>query len=126
MEHTFYFAGNTKKISWVNNTNTNKIEQTRDHADIYLDKVNDEQSRYIAMHVGIFWCIGMFIIKNEDTVNIMLDSETMYEHLANHQNPRDSFIETRTEFFNQLIKQRKLNIIFKKINQEENQASKLI
>lgn len=126
MDHTFYFAGNPKKISWVIDSNSDKVEQMRDHADIYLDKVNHEQSRYIAMHVGIFWCIGRFFIKNEDTVRIMVDSETMYEHLVKNQKYKDSFIETRTKFFNQLIEQRKLNIIFKKISKDDNQALRLI
>ncbi|NIP62723.1 MAG: hypothetical protein GWN01_06345 [Nitrosopumilaceae archaeon] len=126
MEHTFYFAGSPKKISWVNKTNDNKIEQMRDHADIYLDKVNGEQSKYIAMHVGIFWCIGMFIIKNEDTVRIMVDSDTMYEHLTKQQNSKDLFIETRTKFFKQLVEQRQLNIIYEKISKYDNQALKLI
>ncbi len=126
MEHTFYFSGTPKKISWVINTSGDIIEQVRDHADIYLDKINSEQSKYIAMHVGIFWCIGRFIIRGEDTVRIMIDSETMYEHLTKHKHQKDLFIEDRTKFFKQLIEQRKLNVIFEKVPKDNNQAAKLI
>ena len=42
-------------------------EEDRDHVDEYLDKVTDEQSKYIALHVGIFWGIGRFVIQNEDS-----------------------------------------------------------
>ena len=64
MKHLFYSDGNQKKIAWVIQTNDIAIEQLRDHADIYLDRITDEQSRYIALHVGVFWGIGKFIIKN--------------------------------------------------------------
>ncbi|MBM2852016.1 MAG: hypothetical protein HW420_563, partial [Candidatus Nitrosotenuis sp.] len=74
MEHLLYSNGNAKRISWVIKTKNDLKEQWRDHADIFLDKVTELQSKYIALHVGLFWSIGVFIIKNEDTVKIMLDS----------------------------------------------------
>ena len=72
---------------------------------MYFEKVTDEQSKYIALHVGIFWCIGTFRIKNEDTVNVMLDSKTMFENLANGITINDEFIKNRMSFINQLINQ---------------------
>ena len=102
------------------------IEEKRDHAEIYIDKITIEQSKYIAYHVGIFWCIGTFRIKNEDTVNVLLDSNSMYEHLENNTSSSDDFIKKRTSFIKQLIKQRKLKINYKLINPKENLASKLI
>ena len=36
-------------------TNKSKIEQIREHPEIYWNKVTIEQSKYIALHVGIFW-----------------------------------------------------------------------
>ena len=91
---------------------------------MYLDKVTDEQSKYIALHVGIFWCIGTFRIKNEDSINVILDSKTMYDHLANEKTANDEFIKNRTSFINQLIQQRKLKINYKL--ETDNLAEKLI
>ena len=75
------------------------------------------------MHVGIFWCIGTFIIKNNDQVAIMIDSKEMYEHLAkNHQNS-DSFIQKRTGFYKQLVEQRMIEIKYQLIEHEKNISS---
>jgi hypothetical protein len=82
MDHRCYFDGNEKMISWVIQDDEAKFEQARDHVEIYLDKISKEQSKYIALHVGIFWAIGRFIIKNGDVVKIMLDLKSMYEHLT--------------------------------------------
>ena len=73
MEHVLFFDGNTKRISWVIQTNNSVIEQKREHAEIYLDKVTNQQSKYIGLHVGLFWGIGMFIIKNQDIVKVAID-----------------------------------------------------
>ena len=126
MEHTIFFDGNQKKISWIIKTGHDTIEQFRKHADIYLDKVNDEQSKYIALHVGIFWGLGRFIIKNNDTVNVMIDSELMYDHLTGKAQSTDILIETRTNFLNQLVDQRKLKLQYHLINSKENKASVLL
>lgn len=102
------------------------VEQYREQAEIYLDKVSVEQSKYIALHVGMFWCIGTFIIKNGDTVKIMLDSKTMYDHLSSNTVSSDSFIETRTGFIKQLIDQRKLVIKYELISPVQNIATKAL
>ena len=73
MEHTFFSDGNSKRISWIIQSDDSSEEEDRDHVEEYLDKVTSEQSKYIALHVGIFWGIGRFVIQNEDTVNVMLD-----------------------------------------------------
>ena len=39
-------------------TNDSIIEQKREHSEIYLNKVTIQQSKYIAIHVGLFWGIG--------------------------------------------------------------------
>ncbi len=123
MEHQFYFDGNEKKISWAIKTKNNITKQSRIHPEIYLDIVNSAQAKYIAMHVGIFWCIGTFIIKNNDQVTIMIDSREMYDHLTkNHQNT-DSFIQKRTGFYKHLIQQRMLEIKYQLIEHEKNIAS---
>jgi len=126
MEHVYFSDGNQKRISWVIQNEKTNIEQHRDHAENYLDRVSVEQSKYIALHVGIFWCIGRFIIKNGDIVKIMLDSKLMFDHLSNNTISTDSFIETRTGFIKQLIKQRKLVIKYELIKPEQNIATKAL
>lgn len=126
MEHTFFFDGNQKKIAWAIQTQKDVKKQSREHAEIYLDKVTDEQSAYIALHVGIFWCIGVFIIKNEDVVNIMVDKNSIYDHLNNNKEQNDIFINKRNEFIQQLINQRKLKIKYHLIKKNENLVSELL
>jgi len=126
LKRIFYSDGNQKKIAWIIQTNGDAVEQQRDHADIYLDKITGEQSKYIALHVGIFWGIGRFIIKNNDTVNIMVDSRSMFEHLRGNHQSNDSFIQDRTFFINQLVEQRKLNLEYHLIDSRDNLAHKLI
>ena len=126
MEHVYFSDGNQKRISWVIQNEENNVEQHRDHAENYLDRVSVEQSKYIALHVGIFWCIGSFIIKNGDTVKLMLDSKSIYDHLSNNTISADSFIETRTSFIRQLMEQRKLVIKYELIKPEQNIATKAL
>ena len=83
---------------------------------MYLDKVTNLQSKYIAFHVGLFWGIGTFNIKNQDNVIIKLDDKRMFEHLILKKKEVDEFIEKQSQFINQLILQRKLNIQYDSIN----------
>ena len=126
MEHILFADGNVKKISWIVKTEDDIDEEMRDHVEQYLDKVTSEQSKYIAVHVGIFWSIGRYIIKNEDTINVMLDSEQMFEHLSKNKDSTDEFIQKRTWFLRELIKQRTLKVHYHLIKPEENIAKKLI
>ncbi len=126
MYHVFYSDGNTKKISWVIQTKDSIVKQNREHADIYKNKVTSLQSKYIALHVGLFWGIGIFIIKNEDSIKIKLDEKIMYQHLTSNLKIQDEFIEKRIQFIRQLIEQRKLKIEFEKIDTDKNLAKKNI
>jgi hypothetical protein len=126
LEHVLFFDGNTKRIAWVIQTNNSIIEQKREHAGIYLDKVTNHQSKYIGLHVGIFWSIGTFIIKNQDIVKVAIDDKTMFEHLSLNQKSLDKFVEKRTYFIRQLIVQRKLKIQYELITQDKNLAAKKI
>ena len=125
MEHVFFCDGDQKRISWVIQGDSSKVEQSRDQAEIYLDKVSALQSKYIALHAGIFWCVGRFIIKNGDTIKVMLESKPMYEHLTGGTSS-DSFIDARTSFLNQLIQQRKLVVRYELIEPEKNIATRLL
>ena len=124
MEHILFFDGNSKRISWVIQTDNSVVEQKREHVEIYLDKVTNQQSKYIGLHIGIFWGIGTFIIKNEDIVKITTDDKSVFEHLISNQKSDDEFIEKRTFFIRQLIEQRKLKIKYELVESEKNLAAK--
>lgn len=126
MEHTFFSDGNSKRISWIIQSDDSSEEEDRDHVEEYLDKVTSEQSKYIALHVGIFWGIGRFVIQNEDTVNVMLDSKSMYKHLTEDDEISDEFIEKRTWYYKKLIEQRKLKIKYHLIESIDDLATKLL
>lgn len=126
MEHVLYSDGNAKRICWTIKTDNNMVEQFREHADIFLDQVTDLQSKYIALHVGLFWSIGVFIIKNGDTVKIMLDSDEMVSHLSGDSKSQDSLAENRKGFINQLATQRNLKMMYEKITLQNNIASKML
>lgn len=120
MKHIFYLNGNTKKISWAILTGNSKVIQDRIHVKEYFDKINIAQSKYIALHVGLFWGIGTFLIKNEDEIIIKIEDKEMYEHLAHNKKISNEFIEKRWCFVKLLIAQRKLKVIFEQISNEEN------
>ena len=126
MDHLCYFDGNEKMISWVIQDGETKFEQKRDHVEDYLYKISDEQSRYIALHVGIFWAVGRFIIKNRDVVKIMLDQKSMYEHLTGKKQCPDHFIESKIKFIKQIIEQRNLQVQFEIIEPSQNIATSLL
>ena len=124
MHHVFYSDGDAKKISWIIQTNDSIVEQNREHVEIYKDKVTNLQSKYVALHVGLFWAIGVFIIKNEDTIKIKLDEKIMYDQLTTNLKIEDDFIKKRIQFIRQLIEQRKLKIEFELIDAGKNLAKK--
>jgi hypothetical protein len=105
-------------------TNNSTSIQNREHADIYKNKVTEIQSKYIALHVGLFWGIGVFIIKNKDSIKIKLDEKIMYENFTLDKKIEDELIIKKIKFIRQLIKQRKLQIEFEKIDTDENLAIK--
>ena len=126
MHHVFYSDGSTKKISWVIQTNNSTVEQNRNHVDLYKDKVTILQSKYIALHVGLFWGIGVFIIKNEDHLKIKLDEKIMYGQFTSNSKIEDELIEKRMQFIKQLMNQRKLQTELELIDTDENLARKNI
>ena len=120
MHHIFYFNGDANNISWVIQTDDLIVRQNRRHAEIYKNKVTNIQSKYVALHVGIFWGVGMFIIKNRDSVKIAIDEKMMYEHFTSHSKIEDDFILEKMRFIKQLIMQRELKIKFQIIDSNEN------
>lgn len=89
---------------------------------MYKDKVTNLQSKYVALHVGLFWGIGTFIIKNEDNVKIKLDEKTVFDQFTTDLEIEDPFIQKRLRFIRQLIDQRRLKVEFEIISQHENIA----
>lgn len=126
MEHTYYFDGDQKKISWIIENSKTRSEESRIHAEYFYDTVTIEQSKYIALHVGIFWGIGRFIIKNGDIVKVMLDLKSMFDRLVKNKSIDDTFIERRIKFIDQIIQQRDLDVRYQIIDNVENKASKLL
>ncbi len=124
MDHVFYSDGNAKRISWIIQTNDSVIEQNREHVDIYRNKISNLQSKYVALHIGLFWGIGVFKIKNKEVVKIKLDGKTMFDQLSTDLEIDDKFIANRIKFINQLTKQKKLKIQFELIKQKDNLANK--
>ena len=126
MEHILYSDGNLEKISWVIQTNKSFISQTRIQTENYKNKITKIQSKYVALHVALFWGIGTFNIKNEDFIKIELDEKIMYEQLKMKIITQDEFIKNRIGFIQSFIKQRKLKVEFEIINSKNNLAEKLL
>jgi hypothetical protein len=126
LDHIFYSDGNAKRISWIIQTDDSIIEQNREHVDIYKNKISKLQSKYVALHIGLFWGIGVFKIKNKDRVKIKLDEKTMFEQLSTDLKIKDEFIVNRIKFIKQLTIQRKLKIQFGLIKQKDNLANKIL
>jgi|TARA_B100000315_G_scaffold103947_1_gene95225 hypothetical protein len=131
LEHKLFYDGTKKEFSWIIQTGNNIRKEVRTHPPAYysgykLDVKNDEQSKFIALHVGIYWGLGVFIIKNGDTVNVMCDSKKMIDLLHAKCETTDQIINDKIKFTNHLIEQRKLIVNYYLIDSNENPASDLI
>ena len=125
MERILYSDGDLRKISWIIQTSQTVISQNRKHTENYKDKITKIQSKYVALHVALFWGIGTFNIKNEDSIKIKLDEEIMYQQLKMKMPIQDEFIKNKIKVIENFIKQRKLKVEFEIINFEKNLASKI-
>jgi len=126
LERILYSDGDLRKISWIIQTSQTVISQNRKHTENYKDKITKIQSKYVALHVALFWGIGTFNIKNEDSIKIKLDEEIMYQQLKMKIPVQDEFIKNKIKFIENFIKQRKLKVEFEIINFEKNLASKIL
>jgi hypothetical protein len=126
LERILYSDGDLRKISWIIQTSQTVISQNRKHTENYKDKITKIQSKYVALHVALFWGIGTFNIKNEDSIKIKLDEEIMYQQLKMKMPIQDEFIKNKIKFIENFIKQRKLKVEFEIINFEKNLASKIL
>lgn len=126
MLHTIFCNGNSKRICWSIKTDQNVTDQYREQAEIYVGQVDNIQATYIALHVAIFWGIGVFIIKNGDTIKINLESESMIRHLNTDQVSEDQLIQDKKKFINMLAAQRSLVYEYEKISRDQNISSKML
>ena len=129
MEHELFFDGTTEKYTWSIKTGNSVVDQTRVHPPAYLsggklDVSNAEESKFIALHVGIYWGLGVFIIKDYDEVNVMCDSNEMYEILIKKIITNNQLINDKIYFINQLTNHRNLKIKYQFIESEKNLAAK--
>jgi len=126
LEHILYSDGNLKKISWLIQTENKEFNQSREHIEKYKDKITIIQSKYVALHIALFWGIGTFKIKNKDCVKIKLDEKIMYDQLVSKIKIEDEFVKNKIKFIQRFINQRKLKVDFKKINAENNLSNKFL
>ena len=131
MKHILFLDGTKTKFSWIIQTGKQIKREFREHPPAYysgykLDVKNDEQSKFIALHVGLYWGIGVFIIKDGDTVDVMCDSKKMFDILNSKCKTTDQIINDKINFINLFIEQRKLIVNYYLIDGNNNPASELI
>jgi len=125
LEHELFFDGNLKEYSWSIKTGKEVVSQIREHPPAYLsggklEIQNKEESRFVALHVGIYWGLGVFIIKDFDKIHIMCDSKEMYEILIQQHKTLNQIIDDKIYFINQLVGHRNLKLEYRFINPTNN------
>ena len=129
MEHDIFFDGNVKEYSWSIKTKDKVADQIREHPPAFrsggkLDIKNNDESRFVALHVGIYWGIGVNIIKDNDVINVMCDSKIMFEIMTGEEKIDNDIINDKVYFINQLTNLRKLKLNYQLIESKENIATK--
>jgi len=128
LEHELFFDGNLKEYSWSIKTGKEVVSQIREHPPAYLsggklEIQNKEESRFVALHVGIYWGLGVFIIKDFDKIHVMCDSKEMYEILIQQNKTKNQIIDDKIHFINQLVSHRNLKLEYHLISQTKNIAA---
>jgi hypothetical protein len=131
LEHELFFDGNLKEYSWSIKTGKEIVNQIREHPAAYLsggklEIKNKEESRFIALHVGIYWGLGVFIIKDFDKICIMCDSKEMYEILIQQHKTLNQIIDDKIHFINQLVGHRNLKLEYHLIEPIKNIATEYL
>ncbi len=125
MEHELFFDGDLKEYSWSIKTGKEIANQIREHPAAYLsggklEIKNKEESKFVALHVGIYWGLGVFIIKDFDKIHVMCDSKEMYEILIQQHKTLNQIIDDKIHFINQLVGHRNLKLEYHLIEQTKN------
>ena len=76
--------------------------------------------------MGLYWGIGVFIIHDGDTIDVMCDSKKMYDILSSKYEISDQIINDKINFINLFIEQRKLIVNYHLIGSDKNPATELI
>jgi len=131
LEHELFFDGNLKEYSWSIKTGKEIVNQIREHPAAYLsggklEIKNKEESKFVALHVGIYWGLGVFIIKDFDKVHVMCDSKEMYEILIQQHKTLNQIIDDKIHFINQLVGHRELKLEFHLIEPTKNIATEYL
>ena len=97
----------------------------REHPPAYLsggklEIKNKEESRFVALHVGIYWGLGVFIIKDFDKIDVMCDSKEMYKILIKRHKTLNQIIDDKIYFINQLVGHRNLKLEYHLIEPTKN------
>jgi hypothetical protein len=129
MKHDIFFDGNVKEYSWTIRTGEKLAEQIRAHPPAYLsggklDVKDTEESKFIALHIGIYWGLGVYIIKDNDQVEVMCDSKMVYETFTEGKKSENQIINDKIYFINQLTEIRKLKMKFQLIDTKENLSTR--
>ena len=129
MKHELFFDGTIKQYTWSIKTESKIVNQIRKHPPAYisggkLDVKNNEESKFIALHVGIYWGLGVFIIRDLDTVDVMCDSKEMHDILVSKCQTDNQIINDKIYFINQLATQRNLELNYHVIGLVENIAAR--
>ena len=129
MKHDIFFDGNVKEYSWTIRTGKKLAEQIRAHPPSYLsggklDVKDTEESKFIALHIGIYWGLGVYIIKDNDQVDVMCDSKMVYETFTEGKKSENQIINDKIHFINQLTEHRKLKMKFQLIDTKENLSTR--
>lgn len=114
MGHILHFDGDSGGIAWCLEGDASS-RQSRRHPGIYQNRITVEQSRYVALHVGIFWCIGTFRIRDGDPVDIMVADAGMYDRLACGKRQEDGFAAGRIRHINILAGHRGLALSYHRV-----------
>ena len=129
MEHELFFDGNVKEYTWTIRTGEKVADQIRTHPPAYLsggklDVKATEESKFIALHIGIYWGLGVGVIKDNDQVNVMCDSKMVYETFTEGKKSENQIINDKIYFINQLTELRKLKMKFQLIDTKENLSTR--
>ena len=112
MPHFIHIAGNGNFIAWThkNNDKVQTALESRVHASIY-EGVSVEDAMYVASHVGLFWCIGTFRIRDGECVNIAL-SKNKAPSLFSSTVLKSKLALEKSYFIEQLCKKRNIKISY--------------
>ena len=128
MEHELFFDGNLRVYSWSIKTGKEVANQIREHPAAYLsggklEIKNKEESRFVALHVGVYWGLGVFTIKDFDKIHVMCDSKEMYKILIQQHKTLNQIIDDKIHFINQLVDHRNLKLEYHLIEPTKNIAT---